>query len=254
MCKVMPKIIQEVGFDFRWDNKKVWSLSYPVEDVDISLIDWHFEIPFWNTGKSYYDLKPIDVINFPDDNKEEYNRTMNADTSHPIDIMENKGRWLILDGLHRLVKLKILGKTKIKVRKIPRSEISNIAKVQVLKGKVKTGLGNFSYWIEKLQDHYYKKTGMKFFPGTLNVEIDSDYSLPKDKILRLEKEEYGGSASINMVPCEFNGLNAFILRTDSNEAGKGRHPKNIVEIACDVKLRDKFNLKDDCVVEILVFK
>ena len=51
---------------------------------------------------------------------------MQADLSHPIDIMKNKGRWLILDGLHRLVKLKIQGKEKIRVRKIPRKEIKNI--------------------------------------------------------------------------------------------------------------------------------
>jgi len=53
---------------------------------------------------------------------------MNSNLSHPIDVMENKGRLLILDGLHRLVKLKILGKNKIKIRKIPRSEIPNISK------------------------------------------------------------------------------------------------------------------------------
>jgi len=53
---------------------------------------------------------------------------MNADLSYPIDIMENKGRWLILDGLHRLVKAKILGFDKVKVRKIPRTEILKIQK------------------------------------------------------------------------------------------------------------------------------
>lgn len=40
--------------------------------------------------------------------------------------MMNKGRWTILDGLHRLLKAKILGLEKVNVRKIPVSEISNI--------------------------------------------------------------------------------------------------------------------------------
>ena len=133
ILKELPKIIQEVGFDFIWDNKKVWSLDCPVKKIDISLLEWHFEIPFWNTKIGYYDLKPIDVINFPDKHNEEYERTMKADTSHPIDIMKNKGRWLILDGLHRLVKLKILGKTKIQVRKIPRSEITKIERRNIEK-------------------------------------------------------------------------------------------------------------------------
>ena len=128
--KELPKIIKEVGFDFRWDNKKVWSLNVPIETADRLLLDWHFGIPFWNTENKYYNLKPIDVINKPNKYKAEYERTLNADLSHPIDIMKNKGRWLILDGLHRVVKAKILGQSKIQVRKIPRTEIPNIEKTR----------------------------------------------------------------------------------------------------------------------------
>ncbi len=127
MNKEFPKIIKEVGFDFKWENKKVWKLQVPVENMDISELEWHFRIPFWD-GANCYDLKPIDVINSPKDHKKEYERTMNADISHPIDIMENKGRWLILDGLHRLVKAKILGNSEVKIRKIPRSKIPEIIK------------------------------------------------------------------------------------------------------------------------------
>ena len=47
-----------------------------------------------------------------------------------------------------------------------------------LTGKVVSGMGNFSYWIEKLHDHYLRKTGMHFFPGTLNIELDEPWSVP----------------------------------------------------------------------------
>ena len=124
--KVLPKIIEEVGFDFWWSEEKVWALDLPVEKIDIKELEWHFEIPFWNTKKGYYDLKPNDVINFPEHHQEEYDRTMKSVLSYPIDLMENKGRWLILDGLHRLVKAKILGKTKIEVRKVPCNKIPEI--------------------------------------------------------------------------------------------------------------------------------
>ena len=69
---------------------------------------------------------PNGVINFPESHQEGYDRTMKSDLSYPIDIMENKGRWLILDGLHRLVKAKILGKTKVLVRKVSRDKIPEI--------------------------------------------------------------------------------------------------------------------------------
>lgn len=124
----LPKIIIESGFDFSWDEKSVWELDYPSTDMDINELAWHFDIPFWNFGGERYNLSPNDVINSPQKYKAEYDRIMAADESYPIDVMENKGRLTILDGLHRLVKQKIQGKDVVKVRIIPRSEIKNIAK------------------------------------------------------------------------------------------------------------------------------
>ncbi len=119
----------------------------------------------------------------------------------------------------------------------------------LLRGRVASGMGNFSYWIEKLQDHYQRKTGMQFYPGTLNVRLEDVYSLP-ERVIRLEAGEYGGTVSVNMVPCRIGGRRAFLLRTDANEEGRGHHPKTIVEIACDVRLRDVFELEDGDEVEI----
>jgi riboflavin kinase len=53
-----------------------------------------------------------------------------------------------------------------------------------------------------------------------------------------------------MVPCVISGRKAFLLRTDANEEGRGHHPRTIVEIAADVRLRDFFGLQDGDVVEI----
>lgn len=119
----------------------------------------------------------------------------------------------------------------------------------MLRGCVVSGMGNFSYWIEKLREHYRRKTGMQFYPGTLNVRLEEPYSLP-ERVIRLEAREYGGTVSVNMVPCRIRGRHAFLLRTDANEAERGHHPKTIVEIACDARLRDVFDLKDGDVVEI----
>lgn len=120
-----------------------------------------------------------------------------------------------------------------------------------LRGKVVSGIRNFSYWIKKLQDYYKKKTGMKLYPGTLNIQLDEPYNLPK-KVIRLEKEEYGGEVSVNIVPCKIFGRKAFVLRSDNIEKGRSRigRPKTIIEIACDVGLREKYNLKDGDTVEI----
>lgn len=90
---------------------------------------------------------------------------------------------------------------------------------------------------------------MVLFPGTLNLVLEESYMLPT-KVIRLEGAEYGGSVSVNMVPCRVFGRDAFLLRTDANEAGHGHHPHTIIEIATDVKLRDYFGLQDGDYVEV----
>src|SRR5450631_3287997 len=77
------------------------------------------------------------------------------------------------------------------------------------------------------------------------------YTLPPD-VIRLEKEEYGGTVSVSLVPCRIFDRRAFPLRTDANEASHGHHPRTLIEIATDVKLREQYKLKDGdrVVVEI----
>ena len=121
----------------------------------------------------------------------------------------------------------------------------------ILTGKVKSGMNNLSYWMEKLHELYTAKTGMSLYPGSLNIELEQPFALP-DGAMRLEKEEYGGTVSLSMFPCEIFGRKAFILRTDKNATGYGDHPPNIIEVITDVKLRDEYNLSDGDIVEVYV--
>ncbi|OGH88805.1 MAG: hypothetical protein A3J93_01810 [Candidatus Magasanikbacteria bacterium RIFOXYC2_FULL_42_28] len=112
----------EHAFDlpFWRDNEKLWALKVPVEEINISELLWIFDIPFWEDVDGNIVITPNEVINNPDQFIEHYNKIQATDTSYPIDIMKNKkGKWLTLDGLHRLVKLFLNKKTKIRVRKIP---------------------------------------------------------------------------------------------------------------------------------------
>ena len=90
---------------------------------------------------------------------------------------------------------------------------------------------------------------MRLYPGTLNLELDFPYSIPADSI-RLKADEYGGRVSVSIVPCRIFGRQAFLLRTDENERGTGHHPRNIIEIATDIRLRDTYKLEDGDWVEV----
>lgn len=123
--------------------------------------------------------------------------------------------------------------------------------MKILRGKVVSGFGNFSFWIEKLREIYKQKTNMTLFPGTLNIRLAEPYDLPSD-VIRLEKEEYGGTVSVSLLPCTIFDREAFIIRTDKNASGYGDHPKTIIEIAADVKLRDTYNLSDGDIIEVII--
>jgi hypothetical protein len=125
----IPDIIKEVKFPFRWDSRKLWTLELPIIEMDINELLWHFDIPFWEKEDTDdYNLTPWEVINKDKGTKEHRKKINEADLQYPIDIMENKGRWLILDGLHRLVRAYEAGQKSVKVRKVPREKIPEISK------------------------------------------------------------------------------------------------------------------------------
>ena len=55
-----------------------------------------------------------------------------------------------------------------------------------------------------------------------------------------------------MQECRLYGRRAFIIRTDRNASGKGAHPKTVIEIAAEVKLRDVYGLNDGDEVTVFV--
>jgi len=125
----LPEPIRKYGLDFHWDNKKVWALKVSVEEMDIAELAWQFDMPFWHIPPDRYVVSPNQVMNNPEKYSTEHQRILDADMRYPIDIIQNKhGRWEMLDGLHRLARAKLEGKTKVRVRKIPESAIPDIQK------------------------------------------------------------------------------------------------------------------------------
>ena len=122
-----------------------------------------------------------------------------------------------------------------------------------MQGIVRSGKNDFSFWIAKLETFYTQKTGMKLYPGTLNVHLsDATFPTPIDAI-RLEKEEYGGQVSVNIIPCKIWGRKAFILRTDNDDGKWGDPPERILEIATDFGIRETYGVKDGDIVEVEIF-
>jgi len=117
-----------VGLDFgNWDEEKIWKLELPVVEMDIKELVWHFDVPFWpNDSDERWAVSPWDVINKSEGTNNEQSKMQKADLSYPIDIFENKSKWLVLDGLHRLAKAYKQGQEKVSVRIVPKERFLEI--------------------------------------------------------------------------------------------------------------------------------
>ena len=121
----------------------------------------------------------------------------------------------------------------------------------ILKGKVKTGLGQASYWMKKAENVFEEKLGKKLYNGTLNVELEKEYILENSDGMLL-KEEYGGTEDVYIKACILFGHKSYILRTRKNSSKNGDHPLSLLEIVSDISCREEYKLKDGDIVEITI--
>ncbi len=111
--------------------------------------------------------------------------------------------------------------------------------------------GEASYWMKKAESAFKKKTGLKLFHGTLNIELEDEYVL-SGNLEVLHKEEYGGIQEVYIKECEVLGNKSYILRTSKNMTNNGDHPLNILEIISDINFREKYKLKDGDKIQISI--
>lgn len=112
----LPKIL---NIGFKIDEAKLWALDIPVEEINISDIEYNLDIPYLEKmGTDDWNLSPRDLIKNFAKEKLHANITEKADLKYPIEIYNNQGKWIIIDGVHRFTKAVRLGYKTIKVRKI----------------------------------------------------------------------------------------------------------------------------------------
>ena len=117
-------------FPFNWEVKSIWELEGVIEKRNIKELEWHLDIPFWSSERGRgmtFDLKPRDVLENHEINSYHLKRLIDADESYPICITNYKGKEIIIDGIHRLAKLKSKCIETIEVKVISENSIKNIA-------------------------------------------------------------------------------------------------------------------------------
>lgn len=120
MSKVIPNELRNHVLPFNWDVQRVWKLPATVEIVSMQELDNLFDLPFWSSvphSGMLFDITPNQVLACPEQYPHQLERIEKADIQFPIDFIYDNNTYFILDGLHRLAKLRQLGVSQVKVRK-----------------------------------------------------------------------------------------------------------------------------------------
>ena len=124
----VPDSLRHVYFDFHWSQEKLWALETEKSELAMAELEWALGLPIWASDppEKIFDLAPRQVLENPEKFPGHWKRIREADTSFPIHVMLWKNKWLIMDGFHRLLRLKADGANKVNVYKVPASAIENI--------------------------------------------------------------------------------------------------------------------------------
>ncbi len=124
----LPSVIEKYWYAFDWDVEALWALELPVSQMPIRRLEWMLDIPAFGFEGKNYCLTPREILKSPYRYAEEYGRAQRASLVFPLDITWHAGRWVILDGVHRLMKAHELRLDEVSVRKVPRKHLVEMEK------------------------------------------------------------------------------------------------------------------------------
>jgi len=122
----IPTSLRDVLLGFPWDLDRLFDLDLPVEEVRTADFLWLLDLPFWRKGDVVFAVTPNQVRGNPFGYAEQWTRTLETDLTRPIHVTERKGRTVIIDGIHRLLKADIEGRRTLPARRVPREMFSRI--------------------------------------------------------------------------------------------------------------------------------
>lgn len=123
--KQPPRELTDVGLNMFVDTVKLRQLELPVVEIEMDKLIWHFDMPVWEKdGTDDWNLTPWEVIKKQPGSAGHLKRVEDADANYPVVVTNYKGRYVVLDGVHRLVRVYMRGDKKIKAKIIPTEYLS----------------------------------------------------------------------------------------------------------------------------------
>jgi hypothetical protein len=122
----IPPALRGWLLPIEWDRELLWALDIPHRRLELEELRWHFELPWWRRNGVWFEVTPREFLARPEAHPEHADRIANADLSYPLHVIRRGRRWLILDGIHRLVRAEMLGLSDIAVSTLVPTDLAKI--------------------------------------------------------------------------------------------------------------------------------
>lgn len=122
-----------------------------------------------------------------------------------------------------------------------RRQTEKVTAIQRYEGSVFSGLGRAQTRVADNVFLYERKVGVRFFPGTLNLRLTTDFTIPPTGV-HIDASEIttsGRRTGITLVPAKIAGQVVFLMCPDL-----AAYEPNVVEVLAAFNIRERFNLKD----------
>jgi hypothetical protein len=119
----VPPELEPWLLGFGWSQEKLRALILPVVDLAVAEVAWMLDLPFWRAPDgTVFRIRPLDVVD-----GWHHDRVAAADLATPIDVTWRRGRFVVLDGLHRVLKAARTGRESLPARIVPPEAYGQIA-------------------------------------------------------------------------------------------------------------------------------
>ncbi len=124
----IPAALRDWLLPIDWDRRRLWALTLPRRRVNLEALRWHLDLPWWRHDGVWFQVTPRQFLAHPADHPEHADRVANADLSYPLHVIRRRDRWLILDGIHRLVKAELGGLSDVVVSTLTSADLAKIVR------------------------------------------------------------------------------------------------------------------------------
>jgi hypothetical protein len=126
LLAMTPEVIRETLPMVAWSMARLRGRDLPARRVAVEELAWLFDLPLWQMNGTRFQVSPSQVRADPARFPDHMRRVMASDLGYPIHLVEHRGRLVLLDGYHRLLKAAVEGRAEIDAVVLSQQDLESI--------------------------------------------------------------------------------------------------------------------------------